>query len=100
MKLNKIVLVSSPTGPMTLYVTDNFNNGETIDTIQCFYESMEDTLRAVMNQYNVDEVMVIGAMDYIQHIGKQMLENFPEIDVYIADPSMKGVGEENAEVSD
>lgn len=82
--MNKINLICLPASVNIAYVTESFEAEEPIAEQQIFYESLEQDVNNLIEQYNVDEIMLVGPMSYIEHIG-QILGKNEKVTIYVVD---------------
>lgn len=69
----KIILVASPVSAFEIMLIDN---GETIDTATAFYCDVISRLQNLMQQYNVDNIHVVGQRNYVLQIVEELKEIF------------------------
>lgn len=92
MKLNKMILFALPGVAFPVIVSSDFNSENVLYNTNLFYNELQGNINPIVQQWDIDEVMVVGSSDYTEGIAKMLCEFIPDdnVTVFVSNTTEEG----------
>lgn len=72
-----LTIAAYPTTPLVLMVTEGQEARE-VDGRKCFFPDMTDSVREMLDEYDIETITVYGPRTYAAHVASTLNKKFPD----------------------